>query len=98
MGEHLELTGDLGDGLRLKKPLRYRLKSGKDFFGPYWVAEDGTFWFHALAETRDMAVAHLREVLAREYRWAKARPKSCEGADTSKWLGQLCEYIDEIAP
>jgi len=90
MTEQLELTGDLGDGLRLRKPLACRLKSGKDYFGPYWIAEETVFWNDGLAETQQEALLELRESLAELYRRGKA------GRVASGFWLQLREYIEEV--
>lgn len=89
MTEHLELTGDLGDGLRLRKALEYKVTEGEDWIGPLVVAEDHVFWCHGVAETRAEAVLELRDELAALYHEQKLGRMALSLRD------RLREYIEE---
>ena len=89
MTEHLELTGDLGDGLRLRKPLPIR--AGADGMAHY-VTED--LWLNwGEGDSQEEAIADLCVTLAEYYRLVAA------GAETDTndaWeLGHLRQYIEE---
>ena len=96
MTDHMELTGDLGDGLRLKKALPIEVQAGADWTGTFVVASESTFANYGVGDTQDEALEDLRTSLGEYYRLVEQGAGEYE--DDRRELARLREYIEEIAP